>query len=307
MTLAHGFGGIVPPLVTPMTEEFEIDTDSLQSLIKSQLAAGVQGIFVLGSTGEAVHLTDRQRATVIEVSVRTVAGRVPVLAGLIDTTTARVLEHAAVAQRAGVDAVVLPAPFYARINQAEIIEHFRAVHAAIDVPIIAYNIPVSVHIKIELPTLLQLFKERLIVGVKDSSGDEVNFRSTVLAKQQYPDFLVFSGQQVVVDLIFWMGADGAVPGLGNVDPAGYQRLYQAITAGNVSQARQEQERLIRLYTITRVAQQRLSPHAAAFGGLKTALQLLGIINTNVMGRPLQRFNADEVEQVRQILVENQLL
>ncbi len=118
--LPERFGGIVPPLLTPFTPSFEIDTASLQRLIEFQLAAGVHGIFVLGSTGEAAFLTDQQRATVIEVAVRTVAGQIPVFVGVFDMTTARVLEHARTAQRLGASALVLTSPFYTRVSQAEI-------------------------------------------------------------------------------------------------------------------------------------------------------------------------------------------
>src|SRR3954468_22105312 len=118
--LPSGFGGIVPPVCTPMTEEFEVDTASLERLIGFLLDAGVHGLFMLGSTSEMAFLTDRQRATVLDVAVRTAAGRVPVLAGVIDTTTAPSLEHARVAAKAGVDALVLTAPFYVRASQEEI-------------------------------------------------------------------------------------------------------------------------------------------------------------------------------------------
>src|SRR5205823_789377 len=115
--LSKHFGGIVPPLCTPMTESFDVDTQSLQRLIEFQLDAGVHGLFVLGSTGETAFLTDKQRATVLEVVIHTVAGQVPVLAGIIDMTTARTLEHGRAAQRAGVDGVVVTAPFYTRVSQ----------------------------------------------------------------------------------------------------------------------------------------------------------------------------------------------
>ena len=133
-SIASNFGGIVPPLSTPMTETFEIDTKSLEKLIQFQLAAGVHGLFVLGSTGEVAFLTDRQRARVLDIAVRTVAGQVPVLAGVIDMTTARVIGQAQVAERASVDGLVVTVPFYTRIGQAEIIEHFRLIHDAVNLP-----------------------------------------------------------------------------------------------------------------------------------------------------------------------------
>ncbi|QBD75552.1 dihydrodipicolinate synthase family protein [Ktedonosporobacter rubrisoli] len=305
--LASRLHGIVPPLSTPLTEEFEIDTKSLERLIAFQLEAGVHGIFALGSTGEVAFLSDKQRATVLDVVVRCVAGQVPVLAGTIDMTTARIIEHARAAEQAGVNGLVVTAPFYTRVGQAEISEHFRLVHAAVELPLLAYDIPVAVHSKIEPGTLLQLVKEQVVQGVKDSSGDEANFRGLLLARESYPDFLAFTGSELLVDAALMIGASGAVPGLGNVDPAGYVRLYEAARAGDWQAARQEQERLYRLFEIIKVGLGRMAIGSSAMGAFKTALQLRGIIATNVVGRPQLRLNAAETEQIRQALHTAQLL
>ncbi len=305
--LVTNFGGIVPPLSTPMTEDCEIDRLSLQRLIEFQLEAGVHGLFVLGSTGEVAFLTDKQRAVVLDVAVGTVAGQVPVLAGTIDMTTARVIEHALAAEQAGVDGLVVTAPFYTRVGQAEIAEHFRLVHAAVALPLIAYDIPAGVHCKIERTTLLQLVRDHIVRGVKDSSGDEANFRALVMAKAAYPDFFVFTGSELLVDCALLMGADGAVPGLANVDPAGYVRLYQAARSGDWQAARKEQERLYRLFDIITVGLPRMAIGSSAMGAFKSALQLRGVIATNVVGRPLLRLNAEEVASIRQALIEAQLL
>jgi 4-hydroxy-tetrahydrodipicolinate synthase len=305
--LATNFGGIVPPLSTPMTETFEIDTQSLQRLIEFQLGAGVQGIFVLGSTGESAFLTDRQRAVVLDVAVRTVAGQVPVLAGVIDMTTARVIEHARAAERAGVDALVVTAPFYTRVGQAEIVEHFRLVHDACTLPLFAYDIPVAVHSKLERTTLLGMVREKLVRGVKDSSGDEANFRALVMEKETYPDFFVLTGSELLVDSALLVGADGAVPGLANVDPAGYVRLFRAAHTGDWQTARKEQERLYRLFDIINVGLPRMAIGSSAMGAFKTALFLRGVISTNVVGRPQLRLNDTEVARIRQALLVAQLL
>ena len=106
--------GIIPPVCTPLTTDGEVDTQSLERHIGFLLDAGVSGLFMLGSSGEVAFLTDGQRDTVLEVAVKTNAGQVPVLAGAIDMTTSRVLDHAVRARDLGADAVVVTAPFYAR-------------------------------------------------------------------------------------------------------------------------------------------------------------------------------------------------
>lgn len=306
--ISGNFGGIVPPLCTPLTEEFEVDTHSLRRLIEFQLDAGVHGLFILGSSGETAFLTDAQRATVLDVAVHTVAGQVPVLSGAIDMTTARTLEHARAAQKAGVDGIVMAPPFYTRISQVELVEHFRLVHAALDLPLFAYDIPVGVHTKIARETMLQMISDGLIVGVKDSSGDDANFRSLIMEREKFKDFLTFTGSELLVDTALQMGASGAVPGLANVDPAGYIRLYQAAQEEDWRAARREQERLFRLFSIIAAGTPgRMGAGSSAMGGFKTALMLRGVIATNVVGRPQIRLNAEEVSKVRQALSEAQII
>jgi len=245
---------------------------------------------------------------VIEIAVDVAAGRVPVLVGIVDMTTGRCMEHAQVAERLGADALVLTAPFYMTPSQGEIVEHFRMVRAAVDLPILAYDIPVAVHTKIERQTILDLARERVIVGVKDSSGNEANFRQLALDRPTLPCFHLFTGSELLVDLAVYVGANGAVPGLANVDPHGFVRLYRAAYAGDWETARKEQARLFRLFSIVRAAMPgRMGGGSAAFGAFKTALMLRGVIATNVVGRPQLQLNEDEVARVRETLMEVNLL
>jgi 4-hydroxy-tetrahydrodipicolinate synthase len=306
--LPQPFVGIVPPVSTPFAEDREVDAASLQRLIEFLLEGGVHGMFMLGSTSETAALGDRQREQVLDVAVRTVAGQVPVLAGVIAMGTAQVIDHARIAQRLGVDGLVATAPFYIRPSQGEIIEHFRALKAAVDLPIIAYEIPPNVQTSIARSTVAALAREELIVGIKDSSGDEGNFRAMLLETRDIPGFSAFTGSELTVDAALLSGADGCVPGLGNVDPAGYVRIYDAIREVDLECARREQERLIRLFDIIRQATPgRMGFTASALGGFKTALQLRGVIATNVMAPPMTRLNDEETARIRQILVETELL
>ncbi len=303
--LTKKLSGIIPPVSTPLTEDYEVDVPSLERLIHYLLDGGVDGLFVLGSTGEMAFLTDKQRATVMEVAVKTAAGSVPVLSGIVDTTTSRSLEHGRRAQSLGVDGLVLTAPFYVRVNQVEILEHFRQVGAAIDLPLIAYDIPGAVGIKIELATLIQLASEGTIVAVKDSSGDLNNFRGVIVQTQSLPNFGVLTGSEITVDATLLMGADGAVPGLANLDPKGFAMLYKAAQAEDWKTVKREQDRLYRLASIyVSGSPDRMNPATSAWGSIKTALVLCGVIKTNVMGRPQARYNSSEVERVRAILEES---
>src|SRR4051812_3232995 len=172
--------GIIPPICTPQTDDGANDVPSVQRLIDYLIANGVHGVFVFGSTGECTSLTAQQRTTMLEATLAAVNGRVPVLAGVMDTSTERVIEQGLAAKAAGVDALVVAAPFYFRTTQAEAIEHFRLVHARVDLPIMAYDIPNTVVIKLDSVTIQQLYNEGVIAGLKDSSGVIDAFRNTLL-------------------------------------------------------------------------------------------------------------------------------
>lgn len=295
------FTGVIPPLVTPLTRERTLDIPSLERLVERLIAGGVHGIFALGSTGEVAFSTDDERHRVISEVVRIVAGRIPVLAGVVDTQTTRVLEHIKATADLGVDAVVATAPFYAITPAAQIERHFEILGERSPVPVFAYDIPVCVHVKLDPDMLVRLGTSGAIVGVKDSSGDDVSFRRLALRNADAGSPLtLLTGHEFVVDGAYLSGADGSVPGLANVDPAGYVRLHDAAMAGDLATLRTEQDRLARLMEICLVPQG-TAGWGAGVGAFKTALQLLGVISTNQLPEPFDALTGEDVEAVRRIL------
>ncbi|MGH6645165.1 MAG: dihydrodipicolinate synthase family protein, partial [Bradyrhizobium sp.] len=219
------FHGVVPPVVTPLTLNHQVDYPSFARVIEHLIAGGVHGLFVLGSTSEVVFHDEAVRRKILEFAVEKVNGRVPVLAGVIDPTTDRVISLARTAQSIGVDAVVATAPFYARTSAPEVIDHFRYLKEAIEVPVIAYDIPVCVHFKLDRNTVVTLAREGSIADLKDSSGDDGNFRFALMDLADKPGVMMMTGSEIVCDSALLAGAHGIVPGLANVDPAGSVRLY----------------------------------------------------------------------------------
>lgn len=301
------FRGIVPPVLTPLRDDGEVDTASLRGLVQHLLDAGVHGLFVLGSSGEVAYLTDAQRELVVRTAVEAAGGRVPVLAGAIDLTTARVVQQALALVAAGADAVVATAPVYAINDLAEIERHFRAVAAAITVPLFAYDVPVRVRTKLPADLLVRLGSAGVLAGVKDSSGDDVGFRRLIAANAAAGSPLaLFTGHEVVVDGMLLAGADGAVPGLANVDAAGYVQLWELAQAGRWDEARREQERLLALFEIVFQATGR-SGDAAGVGAFKVAAKQQGLIATATMAYPVQALAGDVVARVEEITREAGLL
>ncbi len=299
--------GIVPPVVTPYTASGDIDIKSLRRVVRHLIDGGVHGLFALGSTSECVFLNPPQRAQVIETIVDEAAGRVPVVAGILDATTDHCIAHARQARSLGAQGLVLTAPYYTRTSQPETVDHFAYVKDAVDLPLIAYDIPVCVHSKLERATVAELVRRQLVVALKDSSGDDTNLRLVMLDHAANEHFVVFTGSELMVDTALQAGAHGCVPGLGNVDPAGYVRLYEAARRADWPAARREQERLIALFQIVFQGVPHTSVGASGVGGFKTAMQLMGLIEHRHMARPNRMLPDEGVARVRQILTQCELL
>lgn len=301
------FYGVVPPVCTPLLEDRSFDKASFVKQINRLIDAGMHGLFILGSSGEVAFSTRERRREVLVAAQETIAGRVPFLAGVIDTQTERVIEHVRDAEEFGADALVVTAPFYALGGEAQVERHFRAVREATDLPIFAYDIPVCVHTKLSVDLLMRLAQDGVIQGVKDSSGDDVSFRLLCLRNKAAGEPLaLFTGHEVVVDGAYMSGAHGSVPGLGNVDPEGYVRQWNAYQAGDWEAVRAEQDRLADLMHVAMVAKG-ISGYGAGVGGFKTALQLMGIFETNQMSEPVDAQTGENIEAVRAVLVRNGLL
>ena len=299
--------GVVPPVVVPDTPDRKLDVASYERSLNRMIDAGVDGLFVLGSSGEVVFSTDERREEVIRESVRIVDGRVPLLAGIIDTETERVIEQGKRAQELGVDALVATAPFYALGGEKENEEHFRILHEELELPIFAYDIPVCVHTKLGWKMLMRLGEDGVLAGVKDSSGDDISFRylCQANAKAGHPMSLL-TGHEIVVDGAYLSGADGSVPGLANVEPEGYVRMWKAAQAGDWETVRREQDKLNEISHIFDVTSG-LQGYAGGVGAFKTALWLMGIFDSNQMPRPVKAMEGENVEAIRRVLQECGLL
>jgi 4-hydroxy-tetrahydrodipicolinate synthase len=298
---------VIPPLCTPLTPQRDLDVASLERLCQHLLDAGSTGLFVGGSTGEAAYLSDDLRTRVLEVVVRYAAGQVPVFAGVIDMTTPRVIEHARAAEKQGADALVATAPFYSPTHPAEIGVHFRTIRATVDLPLLAYDIPSAVHSKVPAALVAELAAAGVLQGLKDSSGDLDGMRAVLQLID--PDvraagFKVFTGSEVMADVGLMLGADGIVPGVGNVDPEGFVRLYDAAKNGGWEAAAREQERLRRLFKLITVGDRsRMGGYSSAIGAFKAGLVHRGVIAHGTTSLPMIPLSESEAAAVRPYLVE----
>ena len=301
------FSGVVPPVVTPDTPDHQLDVVSFERSINRLIEAGVDGLFFLGSSGEVVFATDERRDQIVREAVRIVDHRVLVLVGIIDTETERVLEHGRRALALGADALVATAPFYALGGPADIEEHFRILHQELDAPLFAYDIPVCVHTKLPWKMLARLGAEGVLAGVKDSSGDDVSFRYLVQENEKNGHPLtLLTGHEIVVDGALLSGADGSVPGLANVEPEGYVRMWKAAQEGNWAEVKREQDRLNEISHIFDVTSG-VQGYGAGVGAFKCALNLMGIFDSDQMPRPVKPLDGQNREAIKQVLIANGLL
>ena len=299
--------GVVPPIATPFDEEGVLDLASLANLTNHLIDNGVHGIFCLGSTGECAALTDDERRSIVETVVEVTAGRVPVLAGITETSTKRAILLGRLVAEAGAQAVVVAPPFYHMNSQDELVNYFRDLAKNLPIPIVAYNVPVLVKTPLEPSTVEILAREGTILALKDSGGNSNVLRDYIMRTRDIPGFTVLTGMEFLVDTAIQMGAHGSVPGIGNVVPKEYVELYDLALRGEYEKARKVQERLIKLFDICYQGSLKISGSASALSGFKSALRWLGVIKTAKMAPPMGSLTAEEEEKVRQVLVDLEFL
>ncbi|WP_020475358.1 4-hydroxy-tetrahydrodipicolinate synthase [Zavarzinella formosa] len=234
--------GIIPPIVTPMTPDEEVDHKKLKEIIDWQIECGVNGIFVMGTTGECYALSDEEKQRIVATAVEHVNKRVPVYAGTGAETTREAIRHTKMAEREGVNGVSVITPYFVMPNQSEIADHYRRVAAATSLPVILYSNPATCGgLKIDPDTIAKLAQVPNIVAVKDSSGDLTNLIETV---RLVPDtFAVLQGRDTLIAPALMFGARGAVPASCNIAPKLLVEIYESFVAGDIEKCQSAQARL----------------------------------------------------------------
>ena len=306
--MTQQFVGIYPPVVTPFTADGDIDFASLDRVVEHLIDGGMHGLFVLGSTGEVAYLTDEQRESVVTAIAKRTDGRVPMLVGCMEQTAPRVIQQAHRAVAAGAAGIVVTAPFYALNSAAEIADHFRMVAAAVDVPVFAYDVPVRLGgLKLAPEMMVALGTEGVLAGVKDSSGNDVEFRRLIaLNRAAGSPLKLFTGHEMVNEAMMLIGADGMVPGFANVDPQRYRTLWEDCVAGRWEHAVAVQEEINAEFEIVFKPRGR-GGDGTGVGAFKIAMSLLGVIDNPAQSRPLADFTDDDIAAVRDVLVSTGLL
>lgn len=294
--------GIVPPMITPLRDHDALDVAGLERLIEHILAGGVQGLFILGTSGEAPNLSHRLRRELIERVCRQVKQRVPVLAGITDTSIVEAQRMAKHAADCGVSAVVSAPPYYFAASQDELVTFVKHLTAGLPLPLFLYNMPQMTKVQFTPETLRRVSHLEHIIGLKDSSGDLDYFTSLLRLKQERPDWSLFVGPEHLLVETLRRGGDGGVNGSSVFIPKTFVALFNAVTQGDDARAEQLQKIVLALGPIYSVGQ-----HASAVvKAMKCACSLLGLCHDR-LAEPFEAFNAPERERVEKILTSVGLL
>ncbi len=230
--LAWGLKGVVLPIITPFHPDLSIDWEGLGDLIEYYIEdVRTDGIVPCGTTGESPTLSHAEHAEVIRFVVERVKGRVPVIAGAGSNSTREAIELTRASRDLGVDATLQVCPYYNKPTQTGLFDHFSAIAADVDLPIILYNIPGRTARNIDPATIVRLWREvPQIVGLKDASNDLVQ-AMTVLRETDRDTFSVYSGEDVMTFSLLCLGAAGAIAAVAHVIGPEIREMCDAVWAG----------------------------------------------------------------------------
>lgn len=285
--------GIIPPIITPFKEDRTVDTSALRGLANYMMQCGVAGIFAMGTAAESPMLTRRQREQALVALTEQCSGQLPLLVGVMETSTDRVLELVREAEEVRADAVVAVSPYYFRVKPKEIVKHFAAIREATELPIVIYNVPAYTGNPIDADTVCEISRFPNIIGFKDSSGNMPQFQKTIRMTRDIPHFSVMQGVQVLSVVSLQMGASGLIPGVGNVIPDQMVALYHAVRHGRLEEAYRIQDFVVKL-------EESFAIEGYSLPVLKAMPQLLGY-GEGIPHYPLSQLSKDGLETLRAIL------
>lgn len=228
------FQGAMTAIVTPMRED-RVDFDALGALVEAQIAAGIDGLVAVGTTGESATLTHAEHAEVVAFTVRAAAGRVPVIAGAGSNATATAIELARASERAGADGLLLVTPYYNKPTQDGLYRHFASVAQASGLPIILYNVPGRTSCDLLPETIARLCEQDTIVAVKEATGSVV--RATNIIELCGDRVVVLSGDDFSAFGLHAVGGRGVISVISNIWPQSMADMWDAVAAGDWPAAR----------------------------------------------------------------------
>lgn len=290
------FEGSYVALVTPFKDDESLDEAKLKELIQFQIEGGTHGIVPCGTTGESPALSEDEHDRVVEITVDTVNGQVPVIAGTGSNSTTRTLRATKHAKAAGADAALIVTPYYNKPTQEGLYAHYMKIADSVDIPIVVYNVPGRCGTDILSPTIARLSEHPNIVALKEATGELK--RASEVVNLCPEDFVVLSGDDVNTLPIMAVGGKGVISVVANVAPSDISDMCNAFHAGNLELARKLHYKTLPLAVDLFIE---TNPIPA-----KTALMLMGKLNGQLR-LPLAPMSDSNLDSLRNTLQESGLV
>lgn len=266
------FRGTGVALVTPFTENGQVDYNGLKRVIDHTIKGKVEYLVTLGTTGESVTLSKEEKSKVLDFTIQTVKGRVPLVAGFGGNNTAELLDSIKHFHFKGIDAILSVSPYYNKPTQEGIYRHYRAVADASPVPVILYNVPGRTASNVLPATTLRLAKDsKNIIGIKEASGDFQQIMTIVRDKPE--DFTVISGDDAITFPLVFLGCDGVISVVANAFPKEFSEMVRAALNYDVVRGKKLHYKLLEMMT--------LLFREGNPAGVKCVLELLDVCGSEV--------------------------
>lgn len=282
--------GSIVAIVTPF-KDGKLDEDGLKSLIEWHIESGTHCIVPCGTTGESATLSYEEHDKVVEITVKTVNGRVPVIAGTGSNSTEETIMLTEHAKKAGADAALVITPYYNKPTQEGLFQHFTKVAETCEFPMILYNVPSRTAVNMLPATVARCAQNIYMIGIKEATGDLKQVTDVI--RQCPDDFIVLSGDDFTALPLMSVGGKGVISVAANVMPADMSKLMDLALAGKYKEAREINSRLFPLYESLFIE---TNPTPA-----KTALSLMGKISSPEARLPLSQMLDGNIEKLKKII------
>ncbi len=291
----HTIQGLYTAIVTPFDEQQQLDVEALRHLIRFQIEGGVDGIVVLGTTGEAPTLTHEEKVIAIRTAREETLGKVHFMVGTGSYSTAQTIQSTREAKDMGADSVLIVTPYYNRPTQEGIYLHFKAVSEAVDIPVVVYNNQIRTAQNIQTDTLVRIADLPTICGVKEASGS-MNQIMEVIERigRQKPEFSIMCGDDILTVPSMAMGGHGILSIVGNLIPVQLNALVCAAQSNDYEQARALNYQLMPLIRMTFMETNPIP--------IKAAMRLVGM-NVGRCRLPLSDLVPENEKKLRHMLAE----
>ncbi|MGF6989330.1 4-hydroxy-tetrahydrodipicolinate synthase [Lachnospiraceae bacterium PF1-21] len=290
--------GIIPPVITPLTDSGEVNYEVLRQLVNHLIDQGVHGLFPMGTTGEFYAFDDETFRKILETVKDEAAGRVPVYGGANHITTRGAIRLTKICEEVGVDAVSVLTPMFISQSQDELYEFFKTIAESTTLPIILYNNAPKTNVTIAPATAARLAEIPNIVGIKDSTGDMTNATEYIRLTRDNPDFHVLMGRDTLIYGALCYGATGAIASCANVAPRIAADIYDKFVEGDMAGSLDAQYKFAPL---------RIACGMGTFPAvIKEGLVMQGIPVGKCL-EPIAELSSEEKEKLRSVLGGMELL